>query len=167
MATRSQLEVPHSRVRTAIANGSAILEGVDGRSHVGRRYREIGAALSADLGGHEHLTEAQKQLVRSAAGLVVLRERLDVKAANEDKVDYAEYCALSNTLRRNAECERKFIERSESVSLGGLGKLLYLCRLPRLHVRETYHRRTHRVRFTRSPIGTSLDHHVSSQRTRA
>src|SRR6516162_5932768 len=38
--------------------------------------------------------------VRSAAGLVILRERLDVKAVNGDKVDAGEYCAVSNTLRR-------------------------------------------------------------------
>lgn len=100
MAGRGQTDIPHSRVRTAIANGNAILEGIDGRTHVARRIREIGALLASDLGGHETLTEAQKQLVRSAAGLVVLRERLDVKAANDDTVDYAEYCALSNTLRR-------------------------------------------------------------------
>src|SRR5438876_6459913 len=100
MAGRGQTDIPHSRVRTAIANGSAILEGVDGRSHVARRYREIGALLASDMGGHDQLTEAQRQLVRSAAGLVVLRERLDVRAVNGETVDTGEYCAVSNTLRR-------------------------------------------------------------------
>ena len=100
MAARVQYDIPHKRVRTAIANGAAILAGVDGRSHVARRYREIGALLASDMGGHGTLTEAQKQLVRSAAGLVVLRERLDVKAVNGEKIDAGEYCSLSNTLRR-------------------------------------------------------------------
>jgi hypothetical protein len=31
---------------------------------------------------------------------------------------------------RDTECARKFIKRSNSIRLGGLGKLLYLCRLP-------------------------------------
>jgi hypothetical protein len=75
-----------------------VLEGIDGRSYAARRYRELGASLSADLGGD--LTEAQKQLVRSAAGLVVLRERLDVEAANDRPIDYQEYCTISNSLRR-------------------------------------------------------------------
>jgi hypothetical protein len=98
--TRAQYDVPHKRQRTAIANGAAILAGVDGRSHVARRYREVGALLAGDLGGATHLTEAQKQLVRCASGLVVLREALDVKAAKGEKVDSGEYCSLSNTLRR-------------------------------------------------------------------
>jgi hypothetical protein len=52
------------------------------------------------MGGHDQLTEAQRQLVRSAAGLVILRERLDVKAVNGEAIDAGEYCALANTLRR-------------------------------------------------------------------
>jgi hypothetical protein len=36
----------------------------------------------------------------SAAGLVVLRERLDVKAINGKDIDAGEYCQISNTLRR-------------------------------------------------------------------
>jgi hypothetical protein len=100
MGGRGQSDIPHARVRTAIANGRTILEGVDGRSHVARRYREIGALLASDMGGHDALTEAQKQLVRSAAGLVVLRERLDVKAVNGQEIDAGEYCTISNTLHR-------------------------------------------------------------------
>jgi hypothetical protein len=100
MAARRQYDVPHKRVRTQVANGTAILEGADGRTHVARRYREIGALLASDMGGHDTLTEAQKQLVRSAAGLVVLRERLDVKAVNGEKIDAGQYCKISNTLRR-------------------------------------------------------------------
>ena len=38
--------------------------------------------------------------MRSAAGLVVLREQLDVKAVNGERVDTGQYCAISNTLRR-------------------------------------------------------------------
>ncbi len=46
------------------------------------------------------LTEAQLQLVRSAAGLTVLREALDAKALNGERIDVAEYCRISNSLRR-------------------------------------------------------------------
>jgi hypothetical protein len=87
-------------VRTAIANGRAVLEGVDNRTHVARRYRELNALISRDVSPNADLTEAQKQLIRSAAGLVVLRERLDVKAVNGEQIDAGEYCAVSNTLRR-------------------------------------------------------------------
>src|SRR6516164_5022096 len=102
MTETMRLDVPKKKFRTGIANGSRVLDGVDGRSHVARRYRDVSAALGSDLGGSEHLTEAQKQLVRSAAGLVVLRESLDVKAAKDgpESVNTAIYCLISNTLRR-------------------------------------------------------------------
>jgi hypothetical protein len=100
MAGNGQTDIPHRRVRTAIANGRAILKGIDGRCHTARRYREIGALLASDISGGLDLTEAQKQLIRSAAGLVVLRERLDVKAVKGEDINAGEYCAVSNTLRR-------------------------------------------------------------------
>jgi hypothetical protein len=73
---------------------------VDGRSTIARRYREIGAAIATDLGGGAELTEAQQQLIRSAAGLVVLREKLDVLAVNGEKVDIGEYTRITNSLTR-------------------------------------------------------------------
>jgi hypothetical protein len=97
-----RIDIPHKRFRTGVANGSRILDGVDGRSHHVRRFREVSSAIGSDLGGSEHLTEAQKQLVRSATGLVVLRESLDVKAAKNGPgaVNVPTYCLISNTLRR-------------------------------------------------------------------
>jgi hypothetical protein len=100
MAGTGQTDIPHKRVRTAIANGRAVLEGIDNRCHTARRYREINALISADVSPDADLTEAQKQLIRSAAGLVVLRERLDVKAIKGEQIDCGEYCTISNTLRR-------------------------------------------------------------------
>jgi hypothetical protein len=73
--------------------------------HLARHILAVGVFLgytppAKHTGGIDHLTEAQKQLVRSAAGLVVLRERLDVKAVKGESIDAGEYCAVSNTLRR-------------------------------------------------------------------
>jgi hypothetical protein len=99
-AERLRADIPNRRFRTALANGSRVLEGVDGRSHVARRYRELAALISRDVSPDADLTEAQRQLIRSAAGLVVLRERLDVLAVKGEQIDAGEYCAISNTLRR-------------------------------------------------------------------
>jgi hypothetical protein len=99
-AESKRLDLPQRAFRTAIGNGSAVLDGVDGRTLVARRFREIGAAIAIDLGGESELTEAQKQLVRSVAGLVALRERLDVQAAKGEPIDSGEYCRISNSLRR-------------------------------------------------------------------
>jgi hypothetical protein len=94
--------VPKHAFRTATGNGNRVLDGVDGRSWPARRFREVSAALGSDLGGSEHLSEAQIQLCRSAAGLVVLRESLDVQAAKEgpEAVNVPTYALICNSLRR-------------------------------------------------------------------
>ena len=98
--TRKRLALPQHQFRTAIANGSRVLDGIDGRSHIARRHVEITAQIAEDLGGIDLLSEAQLQLIRSAAGLVVLREDLDAKAADGESIDVSTYCRISNSLRR-------------------------------------------------------------------
>lgn len=97
---RKRIEVPHRAFRTAVGNGSRWLENIDGRTTVARRYGELAAAISSDLGGSDQLSEALFQLIRSAAGLIVLRENLDAKAVNGEPIDVATYCKISNSLRR-------------------------------------------------------------------
>jgi hypothetical protein len=97
---RRPITVGTAAQRSAVANGSRLLDGLDGRSAPARRYRDIAVAIATDLGGYDSLTEAQLQLVRSAAGLTVLREALDAKALNGERIDVGEYCRISNSLRR-------------------------------------------------------------------
>jgi hypothetical protein len=97
---RRWLALPQKEFRTAIGNGSRVLDGIDGRSHIARRHIEISASIAKDLGGANLLSEAQLQLIRSAAGLVILREDLDAKAADGERIDVATYCRISNSLRR-------------------------------------------------------------------
>jgi hypothetical protein len=99
-APRRRFEIGPAAQRSAVANGSRLLDGLDGRSAPARRYRDVAIAIAVDLGGYDNLTEAQLQLVRSAAGLTVLREGLDAKALNGERIDVAEYCRISNSLRR-------------------------------------------------------------------
>ena len=49
-----------------------------------------------------HLTELQQHLIRSVAGLVVLRERLDAASINGETVNTTDYCRLANATRRVA-----------------------------------------------------------------
>src|SRR5258705_6558756 len=88
---RLRLDLPDKAFRTRLGTGSAILEGIDGRSHIARRYREIGAAIAVDCGGVSGLSESLQQLIRTAAGLVILREALDVKAVNGERIDVGVY----------------------------------------------------------------------------
>lgn len=100
MSTRHKITVAERRIRSAVTNGRRLIEGLDARSAPARRYRDLQSAMAADLGGLDYLTEAQLQLVRSAAGLVMLRERLDSKALNGEPIHTATYCRICNSLRR-------------------------------------------------------------------
>lgn len=97
---RAQFEIRETRARSAISNGSALLTGLDHRSASARRFRDVINSLASDLGGADALSEAQLQLVRSAAGLIVLRERLDLRALNDEAISVAEYARITNSLRR-------------------------------------------------------------------
>ena len=101
-ATRPGLALPNRAFRTALGNGSRVIEGVDGRTLIARRYAEIAGAIADDLGGEEQLTELEKHLVRSVSGMVVLRERLDAEAINGEPVSSSQYCRIANATRRVA-----------------------------------------------------------------
>lgn len=97
-ANGATIDVPKPNARSRVGNGSALLAGVDGRSAVFRRYRDILASLISDMGGDP--SEAQMQIARRAASLAVWCEEQDASAANGEALDIATYTTASNTLRR-------------------------------------------------------------------
>jgi hypothetical protein len=72
---------PRSRQRSRIANGTALLSGVDGRSTWVRRCKELIADHTTDLGGEDNCSAAERSIVRRAAVLTVELERLEAKFA--------------------------------------------------------------------------------------
>jgi hypothetical protein len=100
---RKGFEVGSAAHRSAIGNGSRLLEHLDGRSAPARRYRDLQHAFARDIAPDPGaLSEMQVQLIRSAAGLVVLREALDAKSLNGEAIDIGNYTRIANTLRRVA-----------------------------------------------------------------
>lgn len=93
--------MPKPQQRTRVGNGSVVLNDVDGRSIVFRRYREILASLVSDMGGDP--SEAQEQIARRAASLAIWCEQADTDAANGTPIDIGAYTTASNTLRRLLE----------------------------------------------------------------
>jgi hypothetical protein len=89
-------------LRSAVTNGSKLLEGVDQRSPLARRYRDIAGAIIADLGGEDMCSEVKKQLIRRFAGDSVLAERMEAALVRGEQVNIAEYTALSSSLVRLA-----------------------------------------------------------------
>jgi hypothetical protein len=95
---RKPFAVSPATIRSKVANGSRLLEGLDARSAPARRYKDLQASMASDLGND--LTEAQLQLVRTAAGLVVMREALDAQVLNGVAINTGQYTNIANSLKR-------------------------------------------------------------------
>ena len=101
MSTVQTASAPTStRNRSAISNGSWLLEGVDNRSTLGRRYRDLCISYADDLGGASGLAEHQQSLIRQAAAVTVQCEKLQSKVIRGEAVDQDELVRLSNLLAR-------------------------------------------------------------------
>lgn len=97
------LTAPRSaNARSRVTNGTDFLAGIDGRSAVARRYRDIFGALISDAGGIDRMSEVRKSLCRTYASTALMLEQLDAKLVNGGAVDVSEYAQLSSTLVRLA-----------------------------------------------------------------
>lgn len=96
------LQKPLKTTRSAITNGSRLLAGeVDGRTAPAKRYRDILAEISSDVGGPDIMSEAQRQLARLAAALSVEAEQMAAKSiSGEVPLDVDAFGALSDRLGR-------------------------------------------------------------------
>jgi hypothetical protein len=98
MKTRPQIGQAKVQARTRVGTGSAMLAGVDGRSHGGRRYREVCADLVQHLGGDA--TAPQEAIIRRAAALIIWLEAQETAQATTGDLDIASYSSATNVLRR-------------------------------------------------------------------
>jgi hypothetical protein len=98
---------PRSAQRSRVANGTALLDGVDGRSVWVRRAKETIADLTADAGGADRLSTAEHSIIRRAATLTVELELLEKQfavAGTGAPIDLLDaYQRASNSLRRLLE----------------------------------------------------------------
>jgi hypothetical protein len=92
--------------RSRVANGSALLLGVDGRSAWVRRCRELIADHVADLGGEDNTSAAERSIIRRASVMTVELERLEAKFAQAGEAserDLDLYIRAAGNLRRLLE----------------------------------------------------------------
>lgn len=75
-----------------------VLQGVDMRTHGGRRYKELCADLVHHLGNDA--TAPQLTIIKRAAALSVWCEAADIEQANGGELDVSAYTTATNTLRR-------------------------------------------------------------------
>ncbi len=84
--------------RSRTSNGKVLVEGVDGRGASARRFRDLIADLSRDLGGD--LGQAETLQVRTVASLIVHAERLTADMLNGKPVESEELTRVSNSAAR-------------------------------------------------------------------
>jgi hypothetical protein len=89
-------KVAQSRVTT----GKHLLPGVDGRSPLARRYRDVLSALVVDQG--DCISEARMALCRRFAAAACMAEAMEADLVNGKQIDIREHCLLSSTLVRLA-----------------------------------------------------------------
>ena len=93
----TRLAKPSARSR--VSNGKDLfVGGVDGRLAYARRYRDILAQLTSDIGGDP--SEAQSLIIRRATQLAVWCEMAEADAAGGTPLNIGEYATATNTLRR-------------------------------------------------------------------
>ncbi|KNY13094.1 hypothetical protein AKG11_30945 [Shinella sp. SUS2] len=89
-----------TRNRSAISNGSWLLEGVDNRSALGRRFRDLCVSFADGLGGEPDLTEPQRAMIRQAAAVTVQSEKLQASIVKGEDVDHEKIVRLNNLQAR-------------------------------------------------------------------
>jgi hypothetical protein len=102
-AGSSAAEAMPPRQRSAVSNGRRLFVEADARSAWSRRYRDLIAAHSSDLGGADHLSEAQRSLVRRCSAIELELEAAECKLSQGLPVDMDIYARLTGHLRRVLE----------------------------------------------------------------
>jgi len=94
-------ETSRAKGRSIVTNGiAAFLPASASVLRKARRFRDVLAELTCDLGGDDRLSEAQRQLCRRAATLALQCEHWDAAAASGETVDWDLYSRTSGHLRR-------------------------------------------------------------------
>jgi hypothetical protein len=102
-ATRSSRLRPvavSKKNRSAATNGIVVLEGVDGRSPEGRRFRDLVVAYAEELGGVGSLSQQDAAIVRHAAAVTMQSETLQAAVVRGERVDEEQFVRLGNGLVR-------------------------------------------------------------------
>lgn len=87
-------------LRARATNHTDLLPGVDGRSAMARRFRDIASAVTIDQGGADRLSEVRLQLCRRFAAAAVLAEAMEAKLATGQPIDISEHAQLCSSLCR-------------------------------------------------------------------
>jgi hypothetical protein len=95
----SQLVARHLKQgRSAVTNGRRTLIGVNASSKYGRRYRDLFAAYSAEIGGT--LSVSETAMAKQAAALDVRSEMMQAQIVNGEHVNSDDLIRICSETRR-------------------------------------------------------------------
>jgi hypothetical protein len=84
--------------KSAITNGTFVLPGLDGRSALARRFRDITDQVIVDQGGAELCSEARTQLIRRFSACCVMAEQMEAELATGKNIRIDLHTQLTNAL---------------------------------------------------------------------
>jgi hypothetical protein len=99
-ADRAVVERCASKQRSRVTNGKTLFVEADQRGPWARRWRDVLAEITNDLGGADLLSEGQKQLARRCATISIACERMEGEAALGNEIDLDAYGTLTDRLGR-------------------------------------------------------------------
>lgn len=106
--------------KAAASNRKHLLPGTDGRSRRGRRFRDLVASLSADIGPFEGLPEEAAILVKQAATMLLAAESYQAQAVSGQDVDMGALlevnCALERLLKELRELRERRAEAEKTLN---------------------------------------------------
>jgi hypothetical protein len=79
------------------------LADLDGRTRAFQAVTKVIAAIESDLGGSEHLSVAEQQIITRAALTGAMLEDMGVRWLSGEPVDPGQFATLSNAERRSLE----------------------------------------------------------------
>ena len=86
--------------RSAVTNGKRLHVIPPGDTAWARRFRDVLAEITNDLGGADLLSEGQRQLARRCATISIMCERLEGEAAAGEPINLELYGRLTDRLGR-------------------------------------------------------------------
>jgi hypothetical protein len=79
------------------------IDDIDGRTSSARAARDLMADITADLGGSDMVSTAEKQIIQRAAITGAILESMEAKWLAGGQIDMAVYVPLANLQRRHLE----------------------------------------------------------------
>jgi hypothetical protein len=88
------------RLRSAVTNGKRLHVVAPGDGKWSRRFRDVLSEIISDIGGHDGLSEGQRQLARRATTISIICERMEGEAAAGHEIDLEVFGTLTDRLGR-------------------------------------------------------------------